>query len=816
MQPDYQQALQHCKLLTGEDNPLLSFRFYYDVDGKEQRPDLAQNFHGTLNESWNRILLAQQNYCAITFTVNQTDGVGAKKENIIKHRAAFIDFDGMDEPEWIIPPSLVNKRDETHGHAYWFLNDNNLNVDSFEQLQKRLQLTYNSDPHCVDATRVLRMCGSIHYKDLAKPAMYTVRSGTGLKHSVTELIDGHMLSPENDADYWKYINSRAANASGSGLKESCHYNAILTNWCSNQAKPAVENSNGNDTLIQVCLYARDRGIPLDSAQDILWEHYNHRCEPPWTEAEKPLFYQTIRNAYHYAQNAPGCLTAESLFKDRGELPAPVEGWDTNVALLDAPVGSGTIDFHDRISRSDAEVLHGNIHIKSSHYDLAQCFDGMIYEGFRIIRTDKVFYVSNGKSWSEVQDDVVKSQIQRFYAHYRPSDTFTRGILNVFCDLVNRPEIRNGMWLNDPKRDGSNVVVFQDGMVNFDKLEGFVLEPHDPEFFTFNECDYNYNCECPTPVWNWFLKSVWGLDQDSIDLCHEYMGYSLTNSLDMQKFMVLIGATRSGKGTITRVMTNVIGSANVCSPSLTNLTKDYTLHIMSSKKVAFIPDAHSVNHSLRDTTLSMLKAMTGGDSVTFDVKYKVAQTSELTSRLVLSTNGMPEFNDPSGALAHRMLVLVFDKSFAGSEDYTLDAKLFKERAGIRALCTEGYVRLRKNGRFTDPKKSKIERQEIQEDMFPLSRFVSACCELSIDYSVSVDELFAVYSTWCNFDGVSYPLTKIQFGKTLRHSSLNLKLTRPYNEQGQKVRTLNGIKINTDLKQMVTHNTRPPFPKVPDHV
>jgi len=815
IQLNFEQAYWHCKLLTGEENPTLSFRLYYDVAGKEQRPDLAQNFHGTLRDSWERLNQAQSNYCAVTFTVNGTDGAGAKKENIKTFRAIFVDFDGMTEPKWVVTPSMVTMRDDTHGHAYWFLMPGDItDTDSFERLQKQIQLYYGTDPKCVDATRVMRLSGSVHYKNPSNPAQYTIRTTYDKRYSADELAAAHTLNPVSDSELWEWINSREAHRTGSGFKESPMYNLILKKWCSTVAAPSVEGGNGDDNLIRVCLFARDRGIPLETAQQILWENFNPRCIPPWSEAQKPLFFQSIRNAYTHAKNAAGCLTTESVFKERGELPPPIDGWEANHAVSVPVRATGNVNRINRLSRQDAEVLWGQVTMKTSHYDLAQCFDGMIYDGHKIIRCDKFFYVSNGISWKEVNDDVIKAMIQRFYHEYSPPDSFTSGVFNVFKDLVNRPSIRNGMWLSDPDRDGSNVVVFQDGMVNFNS-DNITLEPHDPDFFTFNECDYNFNDDCPTPIWDWFLQTVFNDDQASKDLLHEYMGYCLTNDLSRQKFMTLIGASRSGKGTITRVMTNQVGKNNVCSPSLSNITQASTLHVMSTKKVALIPDAHSVNHNMRDSTLSMLKAFTGGDSVTFDVKYKMAQTIEMPCRLWLSTNGMPEFNDPSGALVNRMLVLVFENSFAGREDYELDAKLYAERVGIRRHLTDGIKRLRRNKRFTEPGRSIIERNEIQEDMFPLSRFVNACCELNEDYLVSVDELFSMYTFWCNTDGVNHPLTKIQFAKTLRHSSLNLKLERPYDDKGARIRSFRGIRVHFSMRDRVVQNTRPAFPVVTDH-
>ena len=815
MQLNYEQSKLHCELLTGGQNLPLTFQFFYDVKGQLKKPELAQHFVSTLDDAWARITQAQSSYCGIYIGVNATDGKGRKNENITKYRALFVDFDGQTEPQWFLEPSFVTMRDATHGHAYWLISDDEItNPDTFKQLQKRLSVAYGTDAQVVDPARVLRLCGSVHYKNPVLPAQYNmvrVSARVNTRYSIKEVIDTHLLDAEKDAELNQWINNRNAISEGIGYEESDRYNNQFVKWCSINAPAAVEGQNGDHTLYKVTQWANDHGIPLSTAQAILWEHYNPRCEPPWDDSEQELFNQTIVHAYEYAQSAAGCKTAKSMFTALGQLPPPDEGWESNKKIIEPVIAKGDIVSVNRITCGNSQLLLAQLTVKSGHYDLAQAFDGMVFDGNRIVRHEKQFFKCNGKSWKEVSDDVIKALVQKFYSDYKPPDTFTRGVFNVFCDLVNIEEVKNGMWLSDPNKDGSNVVVFKNGMVDFSGKPPYKLQPHSVDFFNYSEVNYNYDVNAKAPIWDAFCATVWPNHPENKITLEEWMGYCLTNSIDLQKFMILIGLSRAGKGVITRVMINVIGSENVCSPSLQDLTKDSVLHKMSTSKHALINDAHSVSYGIRDSTLSQFKAITGNDMITFHRMYKGAMSLQMPCRMTMSTNGFPEFVDSSGALMNRALVLPFRESFAGREDVELDAKLATEVAGIAQKAINAYVRLRKNkGLFTTSIDSEAEKEELQEDMFPLSQFVNISCELLEGALTSVDELFAAYNYWCTLDGIKTPFTKIQFAKQLKNSSLGLKKIRPYNPDGFKVNSFLGIRIKREITSFLTNT--PKFPKV----
>src|SRR5205823_4427329 len=76
----------------------------------------------------------------------------------------------------------------------------------------------------------------------------------------------------------------------------------------------------------------------------------------------------------------------------------------------------------------------------------------------------------------------------------------------------------------------------------------------PRLFVTAALDYPFTMDAQPPErWLAFLDDIFDCDQLQIDLLREWAGYLLTYDTRQQKMLLLIGPTRSGKGTIARVL-----------------------------------------------------------------------------------------------------------------------------------------------------------------------------------------------------------------------------------------------------------------------
>ena len=166
--------------------------------------------------------------------------------------------------------------------------------------------------------------------------------------------------------------------------------------------------------------------------------------------------------------------------------------------------------------------------------------------------------------------------------------------------------------------------------------------------------------------------------------------------------MLVGPKRSGKGTIARVCQSLIGSRNICAPTLGSLRELFGFHTLIDKSAAFISDARIGGRADTAVVTERLLSISGEDKQTIPRKYLPDWNGKLRTRFTILTNELPRIVDASGALASRFIVLRLRKSFYDHEDTTLIDKFILERPGILLWALDGLDRLMLCGRFIQPK------------------------------------------------------------------------------------------------------------------
>lgn len=79
-------------------------------------------------------------------------------------------------------------------------------------------------------------------------------------------------------------------------------------WLAN-APPAVEGQGGDAATYKVACELRDMGLTEPTALDLMREHWNARCSPPWDDAGLSA---KVANAFTYGQNQPAVKSTEAL------------------------------------------------------------------------------------------------------------------------------------------------------------------------------------------------------------------------------------------------------------------------------------------------------------------------------------------------------------------------------------------------------------------------------------------------------------------------------------------------------------------------
>ena len=249
----------------------------------------------------------------------------------------------------------------------------------------------------------------------------------------------------------------------------------------------------------------------------------------------------------------------------------------------------------------------------------------------------------------------------------------------------------------------------------------------PLLFSTFALDYPIQLDAPAPIeWLQFLDEIWGEDPQSIQTLQEFMGYCLTPDTSQQKILSLFGPKRSGKGVIAHVMTGIIGPKNVAGTTLSDLGDRFGLHPLMGRNLAIIPDARLRGQTSK--VVERLLSISGEDMLLIDRKGYDAISAVLPTRLMISSNELPRFDDASGALVGRMIVLQTTRSFYGRENIHLSRRLLKERASILLWALEGLKRLSERDCFIQPDSGKKLVEEWENLSSPVRVFVKERCDL----------------------------------------------------------------------------------------
>ena len=422
------------------------------------------------------------------------------------------------------------------------------------------------------------------------------------------------------------------------------------------------------------------------------------------------------------------------------------------------------------------------------------------------------------SWRSIEVDelkakispVIKAEFQRCWLKERsessepesmpPVRKVTRQIIiNVVDAMASLTLIPNSIempcWL--PDRSRRELLNCQNGLLNIERLlagaeqEEF-LANHSPDWFDVSKLGYDFDGNAECDQWRKFIADSFGNDMEQIEAIQRWFGYCLTRQTHLQKILFIVGPKRSGKGTILRTLTALLGVDSVCSPTSDSLAEQFGLMPLLGRKVAMISDARFSGRNSSVVTERLL-SISGEDRISVPIKHRTAITTKLDTRFVIVSNELPKFSDNSGALASRLICLETPNSYYDREDTNLDAKLRTELPGILLWSLAGLANLNRERKIIQPTATKEERTELLELSSPVVAFANDCCKLDPDVAVDLERLYNAYKQWCKDEGRNHPKTKSVFSRDLNASNEKISRVRKY-EDGSKVTKFSGIDLN----------------------
>lgn len=416
-----------------------------------------------------------------------------------------------------------------------------------------------------------------------------------------------------------------------------------------------------------------------------------------------------------------------------------------------------------------------------------------------------FHHWDGRCWPDVEQAALRAALYEEFRDatyvtgdgdekpFQPNRRTIGDLIDALAAAALLPRsVQAPAWLDGTGEvPAAEVVAVANGLLHIPTRR---LLEHTPTFYAHHAVPFAYDPAAASPQrWLDFLAQLWPDDAEAIDCLAEIFGYLISGDTSLQKMFLLIGPRRSGKGTIARVLTGLLGGHNVAGPTLAGLATNFGLQPLIGKPVALVSDARI--GGAQSIITERLLSISGEDLLTVDRKYAAPWTGRIGARFVILSNELPRLTDTSGALASRFVTLTMTNTFYGREDPALTGKLLAELPGILNWAFGGLDRLRERGRFAEPSSSREAVRELEDLGSPVGAFLRDRCTITPGASVAVDTLYAAWRAWCDDGGRDRPGNVQTFGRDLRAAVPGVRVEQPRDSGGGRLRVYNGIGLSS---------------------
>lgn len=201
MTQQYDLAAAFVAALTGDPETVMDFRALHDSD----LGVYGQNKRGALRDAWPWLCAMNNEGFGIFAVIAALDGAGQTMGHVVSLRANYLDLDGADaQQQYEIAcrshpaPSFAVCSSASKYHVYWSTAPYADRI-RFSTVQRKLAAAFHGDRKVIDATRVMRLPGTLHQKT-GIPLLVTCHSlagyGTPTTIDALEAALAHVVVPE--------------------------------------------------------------------------------------------------------------------------------------------------------------------------------------------------------------------------------------------------------------------------------------------------------------------------------------------------------------------------------------------------------------------------------------------------------------------------------------------------------------------------------------------------------------------------------------------------------------------------------------------
>lgn len=347
--------------------------------------------------------------------------------------------------------------------------------------------------------------------------------------------------------------------------------------------------------------------------------------------------------------------------------------------------------------NDAFTLNGEDATRRAIYDairppVASPFDTMSEAEFTAMSTsEKAMRVHEhyGEALAVDANGQLLSRYENGIWKVIPPSDFARDVAGLFQRL--RAPFSSGriasvvetLKLIIPQQDAParRLIGFRNGVLDTGTE---IFSPHHKSYWLRTLCDVDFTppvagetLETHAPhFWRWLDRAAGGrADKRDVILAALFM--VLANRYDWQLFLEVTGPGGSGKSILAEIATLLAGEDNATSATIETLESPRERAALIGFSLIRLPDQEKWSGDGAG-----LKAITGGDAVSVDPKYRDAYSTHIPAVILAVNNNPMRFTDRSGGVSRRRVIIHFPEQIAPEErDPQLKDKIARELAVI---------------------------------------------------------------------------------------------------------------------------------------
>lgn len=379
---------------------------------------------------------------------------------------------------------------------------------------------------------------------------------------------------------------------------------------------------------------------------------------------------------------------------------------------------------------------------------------------------KKWLLWSGERWESSADEQVLALVSQLGRHFareaeRINDDDHRNALLKFANTVEKQaSIRSILklaaanemiWIRASDLDNDLYLInFRNGTLD---LRSGKLGQHSRLHYITTMVDMDFDPEASAPRWEQFLSEVFSGRPEELDYLQRYLGYGLCGDVSDQSMMLWVGLGANGKSVLASAIRDTLsGYAEEVAPEslIAQGPKSTRSDLVRLRSARLVFSSETNEDQKMDE--SLLKRLSGGDSIVARTLYATEESFRPTFRLVLLTNSFPSFTGDDSAIWRRLRVVEFKRIFALSEqDAHLGQKLATEKQGIMAWLVSGFLRYQKVG--LKPTAAMTEHlQSLRESADSVGTFIASNCREGAGRKVRAKVLYQRFTSWCIEEGL----------------------------------------------------------------